>query len=298
MHGQIDKGRMTRGTPATDEAKKWSGWGTALKPAAEEWILIRKPFTGTVAANVLQWGIGGINIDACRVPINDGATMARNNKPGSNDWKNSSGGMNSAALHGEPNGRWPANTVHDGSDVIVDQFPETGKSKAAHRGAAINGNIFLAPKYESTVRGHDDNGGSAARFFYCAKPDDADRNEGLERFEQVTVNDGRKTDIDNPYQSGTTLRNNPHPTVKSTELMRWLTRLVTPEGGTVLDPFMGSGSTGKACNIEGFDFIGIEREEIYFQVAKCRIEATNLPLFVAESVVVTESASQLGMFEE
>lgn len=120
--------------PATDDARTWDGWGTALKPAAEEWILIRKPFSGNVVDNVLGWGTGAINIDACRVPITDGAILGRNNKPGSNGWKNSSGGPTNAILYGEPNGRWPANVVTDGSDEVVNMFPETLPGKRAHRG--------------------------------------------------------------------------------------------------------------------------------------------------------------------
>lgn len=116
-------------------------------------------------------------------------------------------------------------------------------------GAGINGNTFFAPEYESTVRGYDDSGGSAARFFYIAKASKKDKGDG-----------------------------NPHPTVKATELMRWLVRLVTPPNGIVLDPFMGSGSTGKACAIEGLNFVGVERDQEYFEIAKARIEAAQLPI--------------------
>lgn len=205
------------------------GFNTALKPAAEEWILVRKPFDNTVTTNVWQYGTGRINIDACRVPVDDGAILG---------------------------GRWPANVVHDGSDEVVSLFPVTPPGKRAHRGAAINGNIFSAPKYESTLRGHDDSGGSAARFFYMAKASKRDRDEGLEEHNQ-------------------------HPTVKATALMQWLVRLVTPIGGTVLDPFMGSGSTGKACMMEDFNFTGIERDEEYFNIAKARIRAARLPILNA-----------------
>jgi site-specific DNA-methyltransferase (adenine-specific) len=122
------------------------------------------------------------------------------------------------------------------------------------------------------VMGHDDNGGSAARFFYCAKASKRDRDDGLEGFEAVNTNDGRKVDADNAYQRGATLRANHHPTVKPTDLMRYLCRLVTPPGGIVLDPFTGSGSTGKAAILEGFQFIGIEREAEYIEIARARIE--------------------------
>lgn len=235
-------------SPATDEAKFWDGWGTALKPGAEEWILIRKPFIGTVAENVLKNGTGGINVDACRVPITDGAKLARSNGEKRSNYFNYTGSENNAALHGEPRGRWPANVVTDGSEVIPDE---------------------------------------AARFFYCAKASKADREKGLEEFEAIHRENGNKwTDVDYRVQRGernasreTGPRKNNHPTVKPTALMCWLCNLVTPLGGTVLDPFMGSGSTGKACVKSGFGFIGIERDLQSFNTAKARINAEPCPLF-------------------
>lgn len=167
--------------PATDAARQWQGWGTALKPALEPITVARKPFKGTVAANVLEWGTGAINIDGCRVEggESDGITTS---------------------------GRWPANLIHDGSDEPTELL------------------------------------GAASRFFYCAKASKKDRGEG-----------------------------NTHPTVKPTDLMAYLCRLVTPPGGVVLDPFMGSGSTGKAAVREGFLFIGIEMDAEYLAIAEARI---------------------------
>lgn len=160
---------------ATEQAAEWEGWGTTLKPALEPITVARKPFSGTVAANVLYHGTGAINIDSCRV--------------------GTSGDV----------GRWPTNLIHDGSEPA-------------------------------------DLLGEAARFFYCAKASKKDRGE-----------------------------NNNHPTVKPTELMAYLCRLVTPPGGTVLDPFMGSGSTGKAAIREGFSFMGVERDPEYFAIAESRV---------------------------
>jgi site-specific DNA-methyltransferase (adenine-specific) len=196
--------------PATDAARQWAGWGTALKPALEPITVVRKPLIGTVAENVLEHGTGALNVDGCRV--------------GGEPWKaHSATGLGSVkfftkgetpviekALHDA--GRWPANLIHDGSDDVVGLLRDS------------------------------------SRFFYCAKASKRDRGD------------------------------NNHPTVKPTDLMRYLCRLVTPPEGTVLDPFMGSGSTGKAAVIEGFNFIGIERQEEYFQIAEKRILELGLSL--------------------
>ena len=224
---------------------QWSGWGTALKPAWEPIIVARKPLVGTVAENVLAHGTGGINVDGCRVGTEDNL----------NGWAYSPSvdGMSQNDVFGryykqpgkyiQPQGRWPANLIHDGSDEVVGLFPVTWPAKKADRGKGIDGLTFQnANGSLNGIRGHNDNGGSAARFFYCAKASKADR------------------DADNK-----------HPTVKPTALMRYLCRLVTPPGGTVLDPFCGSGSTGKAAIIEGFRFIGIEREAEYVKIAKARV---------------------------
>jgi site-specific DNA-methyltransferase (adenine-specific) len=214
---------ITPTSPATPAAQQWEGWGTALKPAHEPIVLARKPFAGTVANNVLQHGTGALNIDGSRVA-------------------------------GSTQGRWPANVIHDGSDEVVDGFPDNG---------------------------------SAARFFYCAKANKRDRNEGLDGFAgkeiggkgnglartcatcSASVLDGCQCP-DRTFTNPT--RANHHPTVKPTDLMRYLVKLVTPPGGVVLDPFMGSGSTGKGAIIEGFDFIGIEQDADYLDIARARIQ--------------------------
>lgn len=250
-HDENHAERMTFVTAlATPAAKQWDGWGTALKPAHEPIVLARKPVIGTIAANVLEWGTGAINIDNCRVPITDGATMARNNAPGANGWKNSSGGKNSAALNGEPTGRWPANVIHDGSDEVLVGFPVTKNGKYSEPSERLRNSFKLNPNGNIGTSNAPDNygdTGSAARFFYCAKASRSER----------TCNG--KVD-------------NSHPTVKPLELMRYLCRLITPPDGLVLDPFMGSGSTGIAALYEGLRFVGIEQDEHSYDTARARIE--------------------------
>jgi len=229
--------------PATPEAQQWAGWGTALKPALEPITVARKPLgEKTVAANVLAHGTGGLNVDGCRVGTDGGTTRSDQAPYAASGWRT---GHKIETLNA---GRWPANLIHDGSDEVVGLFPaQAGAAAPVHRRnsdkfrqsyGAFAGNIDEAG---STFHGDT---GSAARFFYCAKASKADREQG-----------------------------NGHPTVKPTELMRYLCRLVTSPGGVVLDPFMGSGSTGKAALLEGFGFIGIEREAEYLEIARGRIQA-------------------------
>ena len=196
--------------PVTDQAKEWDGWGTCLKPAWEPIIVARKPLDGTVAHNVLTWGVGALNIDACRVPTSDELSTH-----GDSQWRDEKSaqvyGSYKPAKRGQTDGqklgRFPANLVHDGSQEVLELFPN-----------------------------------DSGRFFYCAKASKRDRGEG-----------------------------NDHPTVKPNALMRWLVRLVCPQGGTVLDPFMGSGSTGVACVQEGMRFFGIDMDEHYCEIANTRI---------------------------
>jgi site-specific DNA-methyltransferase (adenine-specific) len=239
-------GRMVANitAPATDAAKEWQGWGTALKPALEPITVARKPLIGTVAANVLAHGTGGLNVNGCRVGTEPGELTPRNNKPGPNGWKNSSGGY----IEPSPLGRWPANLIHDGSEEVVGLFPVTEASKQADRGAG-KGETGCYGVFggEPGVRGHNDNGGSAARFFYTAKADKSDRGPG-----------------------------NNHPTVKPVDLMRYLVRLVCPIGGVVLDPFSGSGTTLAAAQAEGCLAIGVEREAAYCEIIKGRFHQRRL----------------------
>lgn len=219
--------------PATDEAKQWSGWGTALKPAHEPICVARKPLSGTVAENVLTHSTGALNIDGCRVPTDEeikggsGGLLSHqrdNTDYPQNDWQPSE------------QGRWPANFVHDG----------------------LNAEEW-------------------SRFFYCAKASKSDRDDGVSlaatSAAKMVDRDVGSAGMNSPRAGAgrTSGARNDHPTVKPTALMQWLVRLVTPPGGTVLDPFTGSGSTGKACMLEGFEFIGFEMDPHYCEIAEQRI---------------------------
>ena len=230
--------------PSTDLAKQWDGWGTALKPAWEPVIVARKPLQGTVAENVLRYGTGGINVDGCRVGTEVIPAQVRGvSKIGTFEGADGN-------VMPEHTGRWPANLIHDGSDEVLGLFPNTKSGKMGPwnnrtTDGSPNG-IYGKFDVEHPLSETYGDSGNAARFFYCAKASKADRDEGLDN-------------------------NNHHPTVKPTELMRYLCKLVTQPGGTVLDPFMGSGSTGKAAMLEGFNFIGIEQDEEYVKIAEARI---------------------------
>ena len=256
--------------PATPAAKQWDGWGTALKPAHEPMVLARKPLVGTVANNVLTYGVGGLNIDGTRV-----GTETRENQPAHNV-DGSGWGMRDKIEASTVQGRFPANVIHDGSDEVVALFPDTkGKIGMTKSGSGSRiGPTGLKKNANSYVSDGISDLGSAARFFYCAKASKKDRNEGLDKFEPKKQDLSRKEGNpggDNPRNRGVNERLNHHPTVKPTSLMQYLVRLVTPPNGIVLDPFMGSGSTGKACAYEGFDFIGIEMSAEYIEIAKARI---------------------------
>ncbi len=266
---------------------EWEGWGTSLKPAHEPIVMARKPLEGTNIDNVLKYGTGGINIDGCRIEGNDAKypdtnpdfrdqgkkskeaigidklsfgqvqnaerkKVVRKSRSGDGVWTNNNSGMKAEGTEfadADPRGRFPANVMHDGSDVVKDIFPNSklGSSKPH----IVKSNI---EKYEgwgnisnkNEMVGYGDEG-SAARYFYCPKVSKNERNNA---------------------------EKNTHPTVKPVELMKYLCRLVTPKGGTVLDPFMGSGSTGMAAKDEGFDFIGIEKEKEYFDICQSRIKKT------------------------
>jgi site-specific DNA-methyltransferase (adenine-specific) len=230
-----------------------------------------------VAANVLAWGTGGINVDGCRVG-SDGGTKAVN-------FGEVSGGMYGGGV-GKPKndievlnaGRWPAGLIHDGSDEVLRGFPQTGKSNGRNSVGRVHQAFTGAARQSMRDDVHEGYGdsGSAARFFYCAKASKRDRDEGLEGFDKSLRNREdyrREINTSSGKLRGDMPRANIHPTVKPTDLMRYLCRLVTPPGGVVLDPFMGSGSTGKAALLEGFRFIGCEMSPEYFEIAKARIKA-------------------------
>lgn len=265
--------------PATEAARQWEGWGTALKPALEPITVARKPLCGTVAANVLSWGTGAINVDGGRVGTSDAVTQG-----GDHFSVGSEARTRGTVFQPNPSGRWPANLIHDGSDEVVGLFPETAAASSGGKsGSNANPMSWTEANPTRDRMGHDDNGGSAARFFYCAKASKADRDEGcgalpMRTAGEMTDRDGGTDGLNSPRAGagrGEGARNF-HPTVKPTDLMRYLCRLVTPPGGVVLDPFMGSGSTGKGAMAEGFRFIGIERDPDYFKIAEARV-ASGIP---------------------
>ena len=274
--------------PATPAAKQWDGWGTALKPAHEPMVLARKPLIGTVANNVLTHGTGGLNIDGSRVGTDDKwEATGKQSAPSQTLQGGVDGSLNVSVSTTHPEGRWPANFIHDGSDEVVALFPF---SKSGAMSGEYNNTIMAQSNGNRDGKAikltQQASEGSAARFFYCAKASKRDRNEGLDGFEGKEI--GAKGNglarkcatcsasvIDGCACPDRTFVNpsraNHHPTVKPTALMQYLVRLVTPPNGIVLDPFMGSGSTGKACAYEGFDFIGIDQSSEYVEIAKARI---------------------------
>jgi DNA modification methylase len=266
--------------PATEAARQWSGWGTALKPALEPITVARKPVAGTVAGNVLEHGTGALNIEGCRVPGEAGRPLVvSDRRDGNGVYRDGLQGSRSV-LGGTDAGRWPANLIHDGSEEVVGLFPQSKGQQGALTGAEPSGktvNAFgeFAARSPSEPRGDS---GSAARFFYTAKASRADRNDGVSEGGAPAVS-AAATMRDCEIANWKARNGNHHPTVKPTDLMRYLCRLVTPPGGTVLDPFMGSGSTGRAALLEGFRFIGIEREAQYLQIARARVQSATPALW-------------------
>ncbi len=279
---------------STPEAKQWSGWGTALKPAVECWWLVRKPLSeNTVADNVLKWGVGGLNIEECRVeiPENDKENYEFNNnglsrmkRPEGEKLGQFDGGWKIDKTKREtPQGRFPANLIHDGSDEVLAHFPYS-KSGAMTKPYVYKNNGFsLGAPAGSTKQIHESNEGSAARFFYCAKPSRAERDRGLEHENEkpIPYSDYRENmDTTKSYVSfypdGTprpmNKGKNNHPTVKAQALMKYLIKMITPPGGIVLDMFAGSGSTCVAADDLGFRYIGIEQELENCKIAEQRLK--------------------------
>ncbi len=220
--------------PATDTARQWNGWGTALKPAWEPIVLARKPIEGTVAANVLEHGTGALNVDGCRVGIDDGT---RNRPPASPTGKTyaqdawTQDKQNKQSFNADGLGRFPANLIHDGGEEVLGMFPQ-GKSGTMKAGTTRKNRAGFTGNMPT----------KAARFFYCAKASRSERGEG-----------------------------NDHPTVKPLALMRYLCRLITPPGGVILDPYCGSGSACIAAHLEGFRFLAIDKEQEYIEIAERRL---------------------------
>jgi hypothetical protein len=233
--------------PATPEAERWEGWGTALKPAHEPIALARKPLIETVAANVLAHDTGALNVDACRIGTADTRATASLTALGQGSGWNPH--ANREVVAGSASGRWPANVLLDPeAAAMLDEQTGVSVSRKGTQRTGVNGD-----GWGMTVTGAEyaDSGG-ASRFFYCAKSSSKERNAGLEE-------------------------KNGHPTVKPIALMRWLVRLVTPPGGIVLDPFTGSGTTGLACHFEGLRFLGIEQDAEYAEIARARLAHWSRP---------------------
>ena len=268
---------------------EWEGWGTALKPAHEPIVMARKPLSEkTVVDNVLEWGTGGINIDDSRIGTDE--QLGRFQKDGhgplspKHGFNNNSMSDGDKFIEGNPRGRFPANIIFDEeAGKILDEqtgILKSGFMKAGTQRIMSEGDANTYGHYDSDTTYNDTYGdsGGASRFFYCPKTSKTDRNEGLDDFEEKSRSDANKMmGKSGNFKTGsgndrTTEFKNNHPTVKPTDLMLYLIRMVTPKGGTTLDPFMGSGSSGKAAVRGGFDFVGVEREEEYMKIAKARIQ--------------------------
>jgi site-specific DNA-methyltransferase (adenine-specific) len=290
--------------PSTPEAQQWQGWGTALKPALEPIVVARKPLgEKTVAENVLIHGTGGLNIDASRIGRQDGDVST-------GGYGNGVIGMGAVGLNqGEgkdaqwqtsTSGRWPANLILD--EYTAERLDEqSGTSKSQGGTNAITNKRAIYGESKDWEPFHYGDSGGASRFFYVAKASKRDRNEGLEDLQETTAADMVEREPDsagmNSPRAGagrTSGAKNFHPTVKPTELMRYLVKLITPPGGTVLDPFTGSGSTGKAAILEGFDFIGIELTEDYWPIIEGRLKHAEAK--VAERIKETSDQEQEKLF--
>lgn len=259
--------------PATPEAQHWQGWGTALKPAFEPIVVARKPIEGTVANNVLKWGTGGLNIDGSRI---GSETISTHNAPkGSFAGGHENRGSDTSSYKTHT-GRWPANIILDPytAELLDEQSGQRQAGAFPKRADRTTNEIFKYGLQERDERINLDSGG-ASRFFYVAKASKRDRNEGLDELDPQRHSDRELADGvggDNPRNRTNQAKQNFHPTVKPTTLMEYLIKLVTPLGGVVLDPFTGSGSTGKAAILQGFDFIGIEMTEEYLPIIEGRLK--------------------------
>jgi DNA modification methylase len=255
---------------ATEAAKQWQDWNVALKPSWEPIVIARKPLDGNVAENVLEWGTGALNVGACRIELPQGDPLHNGVQHNTHKMDTQGQGWGFISVDREPGlGRYPANLIHDGTRESAAEFPGKENESAAR--------FFKSADFDSEDI-------DIIRIIYCPKASKRDRDDGLERASENNYTRSglaspavlRRAESEvNPQNSGLDgrkLRRNMHPTVKPAELCRYLVRLVTPPGGVVLDPFMGSGSTGKAAMLEGFRFIGVEREAEYVEIARARIE--------------------------
>lgn len=303
--------------PATEAAKQWDGWGTALKPAVEPIVVARKPLDGTVVGNVCKHGVGGINVDVCR--IEGEKTPAPKRRGDSVPWYTTA---RAGTVGGDDAiGRWPANVVLSHAEgCAVDCVPgcpvaeldrQSGVSRStggepASKGA--QGPLGWKPSVGPTTGGLGDTG-TASRFFYIAKASRAEREAGCDALPAVSGADavdreegsvGTRSPRAGAGRTADRVRNT-HPTVKPVDLIKWLVRLVTPPGGLVLDPFAGSGSTGCACVSQEFRFVGIELEEPHAAIARARIawwtEHPSGPTTESKAETEMEAQGQLTLME-
>ncbi len=286
---------------STKAAAAWQGWGTALKPAWEPIVVARKPLGGTVAQNVCRYGTGALNIDDCRIAFqsdaDEGESKTKNRHADFNSGtrKNRIYGCDERARGNyDAPGRWPANVILSHTEdcqkagrtrIRTSRYhPATrgngGLSTTGHSGqqglTERSSNRELVGCWECppdcAVRMLDEQSCRVSRFFYCAKASRSERDAGTEGLPTSLIGTwGGEEDDLSEGKKPTLPRANTHPTVKPLALMCHLVRLVTPPGGTVLDPFTGSGSTGAAAVMEGARFIGIEREADYITIARARI---------------------------
>jgi site-specific DNA-methyltransferase (adenine-specific) len=282
--------------PATPEAETWQGWGTALKPAFEPVIVARKPIEGTVANNVLRWGTGGLNIDGSRI---GSETISTHNAPKGSFAGGEPDRGSDTSSYKQHTGRWPANIILDPytAELLDEQSGESTSKIGKPRGTEKKG-LFANSDYNKVGTEHNDSGG-ASRFFYVAKASKRDRNEGLEELPAVRAS-AMGYDIglgeagEGMFKDRNPQKQNFHPTVKPTSLMEYLIKLVTPPNGTVLDPFTGSGSTGKAAILQGFDFIGIEMTQEYLPIIEGRLK--HAEALVAERIKETTNQQSEVLF--
>lgn len=263
----IEEKRLDKLNPTTELAKKYSGWGTCLKPAYEPIIVAQKPTEGSITDNVIKYGVGGINIDECRV---GDETISTHNAPAGTFAGGERNRGSDTDSYTDHTGRFPANVIHDGSEEVVKDMPNTKGNNPKELGDS--GFWFESERCDKQMsRGYEDEG-SASRYFYCAKASKKDRDEGLDKFDAKNI----------------------HPTVKPVSLMQYLVRLVTPKGGTVLDIFNGSGSTGKAVAYENkerdadYKYIGIELDPEYCEISKARIKYAEDATCIEPEVLTAE----------
>ena len=269
----------------TDSGRQWAGWGTGLKPCYEPVVMARKPMAGTNARNVQEYGVGGINVDACRIDTAKGdGHWSGDDGSDATSIPGYEGGFTKGGKRND-SGRWPPNVVmdEDAAAMVDEQSGElTSGANPTRRGSdksRVSYSAFQGQEECTPARGHDS--GGASRFFYCPKTSRSEREAGCESLPIKSSGEltGGRQEGSEGLKSGragagrsSSGRHNHHPTVKPIEVMRWLVRLVTPPGGTVLDPFFGSGTTGIACELEDFSYIGIEKEAEYVPIAEARIE--------------------------